>query len=81
MAANSYIVVVSDEAADATHIFRRITLLTDHEIPANEGGDPDPGKDQGETGPVHPISKPTKAKKKKTAKKKAAKKAKKSHRR
>jgi hypothetical protein len=81
VAANSYIVVVSDEAADATHIFRRITLLTDHEIPANEGGDPDPGKDQGETGPVHPISKPTKAKKKKTAKKKTTKNAKKSHRR
>jgi hypothetical protein len=84
--ANSYIVVVSDEAADATHIFRRITLLTDHEIPANEGGDPDPGKDPGETGPVHPIphtiSKPKKkAKKKKTAKKKATKKARKSHRR
>ena len=86
VAPNSYVVVVTDEPADATHIFRRITLLTDHEIPANEGGDPDPGKDPGETGPVHPIphtiSKPKKkAKKKKTAKKKATKKARKSHRR
>ena len=86
VAPNSYVVVVTDEPADATHIFRRITLLTDHEIPANEGGDPDPRKDPGETGPVHPIphtiSKPKKkAKKKKTAKKKATKKARKSHRR
>jgi hypothetical protein len=88
VAPNSYVVVVTDEPADAIHIFRRITLLTDHEIPVNEGGDPDPGKDPGETGPVHPISnkkpkpkkKAKKAKKKKTAKKKATKRARKSYR-
>jgi len=91
VAPNSYVVVVTDEPADATHIFRRITLLTDHEIPANEGGDADPGKDPGEPPPIHPlphaISKPKKkakkkkTAKKKTAKKKATKKTKKSHRR
>jgi hypothetical protein len=87
VAANSYAVVVTDEPADAAgHIFRKITLLTDHEIPANEAGDPNPGTDPGETGPIHPIphgksklkKKAKKAKKKKTAKKKATKKARKS---
>lgn len=79
VAANSYVVVVTDEPADAVNIFRRITVLTDHEIPANEGGDPDPGKDPGEPPPVHPIphatAKPKKKgkKAKKTAKKKATK--------
>jgi hypothetical protein len=89
VAPNSYVVVVTDEPADAAgHIFRKITLLTDHEIPANEGGDPNPGSDPDETGPVHPIrhkkskskKRAKKAKKKKTAKKKATKKAKKSNR-
>ena len=37
------------------NVFLKITLLCDHEIPAAEAGDPDPGPDMGEIGPVHPL--------------------------
>jgi hypothetical protein len=57
----------------AGNIFRRITLLTDHEIPSSEVGDPDPGPDTGEKPPLHPIDKKPKKKAKKTAKKKSKK--------
>jgi hypothetical protein len=74
VAPNSYVVVVSDDPADAAgNIFRRITLLTDHEIPSSEVGDPDPGPDTGEKPPLHPIDKKPKKKAKKTAKKKSKK--------
>ncbi|THD61137.1 MAG: hypothetical protein E7813_22080 [Bradyrhizobium sp.] len=84
---NTYVVRVTREAADAIgNVFLRITLLCDHEIPAGEAGDPNPGPDLGEIGPVHPLAKkkkkPGKGKKpgkkkvakKRTAKKRAAKK-------
>lgn len=86
VAANSYSVDVTDVPAAPGQIFRKITIFTDHEIPFNEGGDPDPGPDPGEKRPVHPIGK-TKSKKtkkkgksKKAAKKKATRKSKKSGR-
>jgi hypothetical protein len=65
---NTYAVQVTREAADAIgNVFLKITLLCDHEIPSTEAGDPDPGPDPGETGPVHPLFK--RAKKKKAKKK------------
>ncbi|MBR0793995.1 hypothetical protein JQ615_01185 [Bradyrhizobium jicamae] len=76
VAPNSYIVVVSDVPAGAGQIYRKITILTDHEIPSSEAGDPNPGPDNGEKPPVHPLGKKKKTKKgrkKKTAKKKAKK--------
>ena len=73
---NTYVVQVTREPADAVgNVFLKITLLCDHEIPSTEAGDPNPGPDPGETGPVHPVLK--KAKKKKAGKVKKAKKAKK----
>lgn len=76
VAPNSYIVVVSDVPAGAGQIFRKITILTDHEIPAGDTGDPNPGPDANEKPPVHPIGtkKKSKPKKAKTAKKKSTKK-------
>jgi hypothetical protein len=72
IAQNSYVVQVTRDAADAAgNVFLKITLLCDHEIPATEAGDPDPGPDLGEIGPVHPLVK--RAKKKKTSKPKKAK--------
>lgn len=85
VAPNTYGVRVTREAADASgNVFLKITLLCDHEIPATEAGDPDPGPDHGEIGPVHPLVKKAKkrgksrgkksAVKKRTAKKRTAKK-------
>lgn len=79
VAPNSYIVVVSDVPAGAGQIFRRITILTDHEIPSGEAGDSNPGPDNGEKPPVHPLGKKKrtkKGKKKKNAKKTRKKKSK-----
>jgi hypothetical protein len=74
IAQNTYVVQVTRDAADAAgNVFLKVTLLCDHEIPATEAGDPDPGPDLGETGPVHPL---VKRAKKKKAKKTKAKKAK-----
>jgi hypothetical protein len=62
---NTYVVQVTREAADsAGNVFLKITLLCDHEIPAGEAGDPNPGPDPGETGPVHPLVRKKKARKK-----------------
>jgi hypothetical protein len=91
IAQNTYVVQVTRDPADAAgNVFLKITLLCDHEIPSTEPGDPDPGPDPGETGPVHPVMlkkakkkkpKKTKAKKAKAKKPKAKKaKAKKSSR-
>jgi hypothetical protein len=79
VAHNTYGVRVTREAADAMgNVFLKITLLCDHEIPAAEAGDPDPGPDLGEIGPVHPLvkkkKKPGKSGGKKPGKKRAAKK-------
>lgn len=53
---NTYVVQVTREAADgAGNVFLKITLLCDHEIPANEKGDSNPAADPGEIGPVHPV--------------------------
>lgn len=78
VAPNTYLVVVSDEPAGAGQIFRKITILTDHEIPVGDAGDPDPGPDSNEKSPVHPLGKKKKSKSKnkprkgkKAAKKKA----------
>jgi hypothetical protein len=58
VAKNSYVVQVTDEPADgAGNIFKKVTLLCDHEIPAKENGDPDPGPDKNEKGPEHPLPK------------------------
>jgi hypothetical protein len=76
---NTYVVQVTREAADAAgNVFLKITLLCDHEIPSTEAGDPNPGPDPGEKGPVHPLAK--RARKKKVRKAKAKAKAKKSAR-
>jgi hypothetical protein len=73
VAPNSYLIVVSDEPAGAGQIFRKITILTDHEIPAGDPGDPNPGPDANEKAPVK-IGKKKKPKPKKKPKgKKAAK--------
>ena len=76
IAQNTYVVQVTNEPADALgNVFLKITLLCDHEIAPGDAGDPDPGPDPGETGPVHPVVE--KAKKRKVKKPKKAKKAKK----
>jgi hypothetical protein len=76
IAHNTYGVRVTREAADAMgNVFLKITLLCDHEIPAAEAGDPDPGPDMGEIGPVHPLAKKKKpGKGRKPGKKKPGKK-------
>lgn len=80
---NTYAVQTTRVPADnAGHFFVKVTLLCDHEIGPGENGDPDPGPDQGETGPIHPVHRRrlrrrSRAAKKTAAKKTAVKKAKK----